>query len=303
MKINKLIIIYAILVVLLFGCSNGEKNQKEIKIEDKAPDSLKELSGGIDDIFKTLGDIERLATGIKYPKEKEEPEASEPGSNSQGQQGSEQGKASNSSGGGGSNEQGQDQGGQESQQGKGQQEESLEEKKQKEIDTNWQTINDKLDEIHPHWNSFETESQKKGATKEVRDNFKNAFNKMTKAIEDKDIVGIYDYGSQALRNLKPMYDLYLDDIGGDVSALKYAAYQGYIRATINDLEGAQKALKNKEENINTIRLKLKEDEKEKEKVEKINLALTDFIDSLDENSRMLFMIKKDVLIENIKALE
>ncbi|NLL80853.1 MAG: hypothetical protein GX231_00950 [Tissierellia bacterium] len=297
MKINRIKIIYVLLILVLVGCNSQEKKQEEIKIEDKAPDSLKELSSGIDDIFKSLGDIERLSLGIKLPKEDKKPKKDESSSSGQ----SDQEESSGGSEGGSGGQEGQ--ASQESTQGQEQKEGTIEEKKQKEIDSSWQTINAKLDEIHPYWNSFETESQKKGTSKEVRDKFKNAFNKMTKAIEDKNIVEIYDYGSQAIRNLKPMYDLYLDDIGGDLSVLKYAAYQGYIRAVINDLEGALEALSNKEENINTVKLKLKEDEEEKEKVEKINLALTDFKDSIGENSRMLLMIKKDVLIENIKALE
>lgn len=45
------------------------------------------------------------------------------------------------------------------------------------------------------------------------------------------------------------------------------------------------------------------EEKEKEQVEKIKMALDDFKNSLSEKSRMLNMIKKDVIIQNLKELE
>lgn len=73
LKINRIKIIYVLLILVLVGCNSQEKKQEEIKIEDKAPDSLKELSSGIDDIFKSLGDIERLSLGIKLPKEDKKP--------------------------------------------------------------------------------------------------------------------------------------------------------------------------------------------------------------------------------------
>ncbi|WFA10278.1 hypothetical protein [Tissierella sp. Yu-01] len=314
MKKSKLIIIYAILLLVLFGCGGGEEKgqQQEIKSKDKAPDSLKDLSSGMDDILKSLSDIERLSLDIPLSedgeKKQEKPGEEQPPG---GGQGGNQEKQSSDGGGqegqgqGGQQSQGggqQDQQGQQGQQGQEQQKQTPDEKKNEQIKSKWEEIQKKLDEIHPHWNSFEAEGQKKGATKEAGDNFETSFNKMTKAIEAKNIIEIYDYTSQSLSNLKPFYDLYLDDIGGDLSLLKYAAYQGYTRALLGDLEGAANALSNREENINKIRLKLT-DEKEKENVEKITLSVSDFKDSLAENSRMLFMIKKDIVIENIKALE
>jgi hypothetical protein len=301
LKKSKLIIIYVILLLLLFGCGK-EKGQQEIKPKDKAPNSLKELSKGIDDILGSLGEIERLMLDIPLPegedKKQEKPQQPAGGEQQGGGQGDNEEKQGSESNG----DQDQGQEGQQQQQSQAKQQEDPEKKKQEEIKNKWDEIQKKLDEIHPHWNSFEAEGQKKGATKEAGEKFEAALNKMTKAIEVKSIIEVYDYASQSIANLKPFYDLYLDDIGGDLSVLKHSAYQGYIRALIGDLDSAKKVLSDKEENINRIRLKLT-DEKEKEKVEKITLALADFRDSLEEDSQMLFMIKKDVVIENIKALE
>lgn len=300
MKKNKVILIYVLLLLVLIGCKK-EENPSNFKPKDKAPESLTKVSSGIDEILKSVSDIERLALNIPLPKkeeaaaQKQDPNAT-PSGGSQGSQGDQkqQGQESKSSG-------GEQSGG--SQESKGQEaDKSKEDLKQEEIKKSWDKIQNKLDEIHPQWNTFEAEGQKKGATKEAEDKFETAFNKMTKSIEDKKIIEIYDYASQSLANLKPLFDLYLDEVGGDISILKYAAYKGYTEAIQGDLEAAKKVLSDREENINIIRLKMTEED-EKQKVEKVSLSLVDFKDSLAENSRMLFMIKKDIIIENLKALE
>lgn len=309
MRTNKLIIICAILLLGLLGCTNENKNE-EIKAADKAPSSANELTGGIDGILSTVGEIERLALDIISPEEEEKPtekpssgKESGGGDSAEGGQGSGNGGGEGESSGQEGNAQGEGSSGESSTQDPEKEEQEKEQKKEKELESKWQSINSKIEEIHSHWNELEAEVQKKGAPKEARDKFKDTFNMMTKAIEDQNIVEIYNYASQALLNLKPMYDLYLDDIGGDLTALRHAAYQGYSKAINGEPSVAHSVLSNKEDSLNTIRLKLGDDEKEKEKVEKVNLSLMDFRDSLDQNSRMLFMIKKDIVIENIKALE
>ena len=216
MKKSKIIIIYAILLLVLFGCGGQEKGQQqEIKSKDKAPDSLKDLSSGMDDILKSLSDIERLSLNIPLSededKKQEKPGQEQPsggGEQGGGQQGDNQEKQSSDGGGqegqegqggqGQGGQQGQGQGGQQGQQGQEQQKQDPNEKKNEEIKSKWEEIQKKLDEIHPHWNSFEAEGQKKGATKEAGDKFEASFNKMTKAIEKKNIIEIYDYASQSL---------------------------------------------------------------------------------------------------------
>ena len=299
MRKRKKVLIVIILLLFLIGCTKDE-GQPEIKSKDKAPDSLQELSLGITDILNSIGDIERLTLNIPLA-EKEEDKAKQ-------QEQSEEPKQEENTEQSQSSSESQSGGGQEQQSG-GQQETKPEdpkkaeiEKREKEIKSSWESIEKKLEEIHPQWNSFEVEGLKKGTTKEVMDKFETAFNKMTKSIEAKNIIEIYDYASQSFLNLKPIFDLYLDEIGGDVSVIRHAAYQGYIKALQGDIEGANTVLSNKEENINKIRLKMTKDE-DKDAIEKISLSLADFKDSLPENSRRLFMIKKDIIIENIKAIE
>ncbi|TJX14022.1 hypothetical protein E9840_07035 [Tissierella creatinini] len=307
MKLRKFLLIYVILFLILVGCKQNN-NQPSIKPKDKAPESLNSLAKGIDDILKKVGDIEKLSLDIpldegeskKQPEQGASPEANNQGQEGQGQGSGQDGEEESKNGGGSQKESGNQQG-EATQEAKDKNKALSPDNKKEEIDKKWNEAEIKIEEIHPHWNSFEAEGQKKGLTKETADAFESSFNKMTKSLENRNIPEIYDYASQALLRLKPIYDLYTEDMGGDVSAIKYAAYQAYYRTGKGDLEGASKVLTEREANINQIRLKLKEDKKDR--VDKVNLSLLDFKDSLVENSRRLFMIKKDIIINNLKELE
>ena len=307
MKRRKTLLIYVILLLVLVGCTQ-EKSQSNIKPKDKAPESLSSLSTGIDDLLTTVGDIEKLSLNIPLlEKDKDKPkEAQSSEGGQQGQEGGESGQG----GGSGEGESKQQESKQESSQSNTQEEGSGQEekdkpltpdKRQEEIDKKWNEAQTKIEEIHPHWNSFEAEGQKKGLTREAAEAFEASLNKMTKSLEDKNIPEIYNHSSQAFLKLKPIYDLYTEDFGGDVSAIKYAAYQAYYRTGLGDFKGASKVLSERDENINQVRLKIEEDKKDK--VDKVNLSLMDFKESLVEKSRRLFMIKKDIIINNLKELE
>jgi len=316
LKRNISIILFITISLLITGCGNGNNNATEFSKKDKAPSSLKDVSSGIDDILNSIGSIERLTLDIPLTKEEEERKQRE--AEAEGQQGGESGSQSQggqeteSGGGEGEGEEGQSEGGQEEQSGsnqssgsnqpQGNKQQQEEQKKQEDIKKEWENVEKKLEDIHQHWNSFEVEGQKKGATKEQGDKFESALNKLTTSVEKENVFDIYDYSRQAYANLKPLYDLYVDDIGGDVSMLKSMTYETYLRAVQGDKQGALSSSENKDEYINKIRLKLTKDE-EKDALEKISLSLSDFREGLTENSRRLFMIKKDTIIRNIKEIE
>src|SRR5690554_3584212 len=90
--------------ILLFKCMKNE-NPTEFKKKDKAPESLANLTKGIDEILVSVGEIERINLNIQGKKKEEDKEQKQ-----QGDQSATQGKGQ---------EQGQDQG-QEGGQGQGQ---------------------------------------------------------------------------------------------------------------------------------------------------------------------------------------
>jgi hypothetical protein len=296
-----ILLIISLFVVLLFGC-NRENTQTEYKPKDKAPRSLRELSAGIDDILNKVDEIEKLNLNIPS---KEQQQQSQVNPSSQSESNRQNGTSGSDGGDGGSNQgersndESQGESGQQQQQ-TGKQQKPL--SKEEMIKNSWDGMQLKLEGIHTNWNNYEAEGMKKGLTQEASDKFETSLNSLTKAVENKNIIEIYDSASNSYLNLKPFYDLYQDEISGDIYTIRYAANQAYLKAVQGDLEGAINLLNGREENINKIRLKQEEDE-DPERVEKISLSLADFRKALEENSRHLFMIKKDVILENLRNVE
>ena len=167
----------------------------------------------------------------------------------------------------------------------------------------WQDIDISLENIYLGWSYYEGKGIKKGATKDKVVEIKDSINKMTKAVELRDIINIYEYGSQSLLNLKPFFNLYKDDYRGEICDLKYATYKYYIKAVTGDKESALSALDTKEENINRIRILIGDDEKKTDVLEKVNNQLQNLNLSLEEDSKRVYILEKDTLIHNLQALE
>lgn len=257
------LVIYVILLLVLSGCQKNPP-QSGIKPKDKAPESIGKLTTGIDGLLSLVGDIEKIKMDIPLQQKEEEKKSQEQGDEDQSTQGQMGGSQQDQGGNQNPGQEGnQSQGGERNGsngESKKPEEETPEKMKNEDIKKKWDEIEQELEKIHESWNVFQVEGQKKGASKDAEDKFETAFNKMTKAVEAENIPEIYDYASQAINNLKPLFDLYQEEIGGDVSTLKYAAYQGYLRAIQGDISSAKKVLSNKEESINKIRLKLTKDE-------------------------------------------
>lgn len=83
--------------------------------------------------------------------------------------------------------------------------------------------------------------------------------------------------------------------------LKYVAYGAYLKAIQGKIDEAKELLSGRDENINRIKLKLTKEE-DQAKVERLALSIMGFKDALGENSPILYMIKRDVIIESIKDL-
>jgi hypothetical protein len=171
----------------------------------------------------------------------------------------------------------------------------------------WDSIDKNLEKIHSFWDAYEVDRIKKGGTTETGVEFESSINKMTKAVENRNIIDIYDYGSQCYLNLKTFYDLYTDEYKGEVSKIKYMVYRYYLGSLTGNKEEVVKVLKDKDESINKIRIKLEKDgndEKEKmEELDKVAAGLRSLENTLEEDSKRLSIIKKDTIIKSLKLLE
>ena len=98
------------------------------------------------------------------------------------------------------------------------------------------------------------------------------------------------------------FDLYKDEIKGDLSRIKYAIYQAYLIEE-NNIENAKKILDSTGENITRLRQKLGKDKEKVNRLDKLSLAIEDMKQSLNEDNKKLLELKRDIVINNIKLLE
>ena len=289
-----------IIILFITGCKSSKKQESKFQKMDKAPDSLGDISDDIQDILKNIEKIETVLDGTdiedaKYKEQEEkEKEKEKEQSQDQGQEKKEEEDSKGKSG---------DSSSDTSEESKGQDKNKpkLLDKDERLLKT-WEEVDKKIESVHKKWNIYEVEGMKKGLTMDNSNKFEESLNAMTKSIEKRSIIEIYDYSSQSMLNLAPMFDLYKDEIKGDINRIKYAAYQSYLKTIENNPIEAANLLKNSEENINKIRLKLDKKDGKVNILDKVGLSVADARKSLEENSRKLNRIKRDIIIDNLEEL-
>lgn len=300
-------IIYIFILLVLVGCKRQPHYQNTIKKKEFAPKSLNELSKEIETIMDSVGNIEKASLGIDLKdieKKEEKDEVNKENEN----------KSEEKDG-----EDGQGNGQQNTQQDEGQSSQEFTEKenrandklakeqmKNQIIEIEWNKVDKKLEKIYSLWNEYGTEGLKKGATDENSQEVEDTLNKLVKGVEDREIFIVYNYGSRSLKALAPYYNLYRDEIGGEVLSLKHMVYQYYINTVKESRNTAEMHISSSEEYINKIRLKW-EDEKDKtdkkQDIDEVAFAFKNLSNSLAGDSRRALLLKKDTLIKNLNSLE
>ena len=297
------IIVLLIVLLTISGCNSNKNNISEIKTLDKAPEGLVDINKEISKILKDNGNIERIGLDIEILDdggESDKGDQQEEGSQSEE---APAGSTEESSQGGGENEAGGSKGASHGSSSHGSEDGSPEEKKQDMSEQIWSSMDKSLEELYYNLLSYENDAIKTGASTERIVQLKDSINKLVKGVEERNVVHIYDHGSQSLLFLKPFYDLYKDDYRGEISDLKHSIYQYYLKAISGNKEEAKNVLDGKDENINKIRLLIGEDDKKLKELDKISTSFDSIGISLDENSKRVLILEKDTLIKNLESLE
>lgn len=300
-KIDLYILVIFILF-LLAGCRS--RNSQEVKLEKKemAPPTLVSVARKIQEILTTAEEVEKLIDGT-YLEEKSLREERQKSDQSRSSSEKTSSQGSSGEGQGGNQNQETNQGNENKPESLEEKNKEEEEKRQEKIIQNWQSMSKKIKSVHEDWNSYETEEKKGSISLEKIDQFRNSINNLTKSIEEKDVMKVYEYGSQSFLNLSPMFDLYKDDLGGEVNKIKHGVYLAYLRFVEDRILQGTNILKQLENSINNIKLKIGEDKDKIKIVDKINAAIEDMEKAMKEDSLKLIRIKRDIIIDNLMDLE
>lgn len=283
MKNFKIYIILLFIILFLTGCKAEKKQTSKIQKKDRAPSSLSDISQGIQDILKEIEDIEKNLDGTDIKnnetknKEKEEQQDQNEDKNNKDETNAKEDEK------------------------KDKNKDKVLNRDDKLIDI-WIKIDKKTEDIHNKWNLYEVEGIKKGISMEITDKLEGSLNSLTKSIEERNIANIYDYGSQSMLAISPIFHMYMDEIKGNINKIKYFVYQSYLKAVEGKNKEAWGLLENLGEDINQIRLKLEKDEEKIKILDKSNLSIGDMQKALKEKSIKLYRIKKDIIIKNLDEL-
>ncbi len=291
MKKIKWNILLIIIIFTLSGCKTTKNQTVKIEKKDRAPKSLGSISKGLQDILNGTEKIESILNGTDYEVEKAQLEKAKEEEKAKSERIIEVKNETK----------GETQSGSESQGAKGKEEIKPQDKDEKLLKT-WEDIDKKIEQAHEEWNKYEVEGVKKGIATDKMEKFKDSLNALTKSIEDKRVLGIYDYGSQSMSNLAPMFEAYKDEIGGEINKIKYSAYQSYLKALEGKDTEAADMLKDLDNETNKIRLKLDKNDSRIKILDNINLSISDMKKALKEKSMKLTKIKKDIIIKSLEEL-
>lgn len=285
-----------ILIVSLFltACMN-RSNDKSTKIEQKerAPKALVKVADGIDELLSSVDKIVELEelSETEFKAQTEAGKKDEEKSKEESNKSSEEEK---------NQEQGQEQ---------AKEQEGQKKKEDKEITKDeilfmkWKEVDQKLEQIHKDWNSYEVESRQKGVNSEKANEFKKHLNAFTIAVENRKVEEIENMGSRAINSLAVFFDLYKDEIRGDLSRIKYSIHQAFIEGEKGNKNAAKNLLTKTEDYTSRIRQKLENHDEKIKDLDRLSLAAADMKMALDDSNKKLLKIKRDIALDNIKSLQ
>lgn len=273
-----------LIILIGTGCKMEKKQTSKIEKKEKAPSSLSEISQGLQDLLKDVEEIEKILDGTSIEQKESQMKEEEAAKQEKAKEGKDEEDTKSKD---------------EEKEQKDKPENSNKDNKLIEV---WINIDKKIEEIHNKWNLYEVEGIKKGIDVNGREELEEALNSLTKSIEERNIVNIYYHGSESMLQLSPIFNIYKDEIKGNINKIKSFVYQSYLKAIEGRRRDAENLLKDLGEDINQIRVKIEEEEEKIKILDKTNLSIEDMKKSLNENSIQLYRIKKDIIIKNLDEL-
>ena len=280
-RYNKYIVLL-LLFLFLTGCKAEKEKEAKIEKKDKAPSSISDFSQGLQEILSDAEEIERVLddSDIKMNEEKfkEAKKDKEDDNNSKKEEDKEKDKEKD-------------------------EEMQAEKEKTNKLLEIWTDMDKKIEDIHNKWDLYGVDAMKKGISINEKEKLEEKLNSLTKAIEERNIINVYEYGSQTMFELQPLFQLYKDEIKGSTNKIRYYTYQSYLKAMEGRNTQAQNLLEDLSQDLNEIRTKLEKDEDKVKILDRLKLSVDSMKVGLKEKSLKLYRIKKDIIIKNINELE
>jgi len=294
-NIKKFIVIMGVIgIITLAFCGCGKKS-KEPKAEQQShqeeqkseeiPKQLTELEENIEKIFKSL---EGPSVSMKDEEGKNGSESSH---------GQDKGSEGEHGGEGGESQGSESEGEQKSKDG--QQKQSAQQKPQQKDP--WKEITPIINDMHYKWNSYMPEAAKKGANKELIDNFSNALNNLTNTVTNKNKTETLMAASNLYSNIPDFYSLYKTGTSPEIKRIRHYSRNAILNAMTENWEQAEKDINKLKDSWSLFKNTIPGDNEENSS--KLDFSIYELEKVIKEKNQSLTDIKGRVTLSNIQALE
>ncbi|WP_157048959.1 hypothetical protein [Syntrophomonas palmitatica] len=255
----------------------------------KTPSGAKDILKEID---KIISELDKKTKAVKMPMF-----ATQGQMTAQGGQGQDSSQSDGSQGGSGQSD-GKQAESQKQSQGSGQ---GKTQGKEQQPGMKYQAETMSLLKIHESWNSLEPEAAKAGMSSTSRDDFEQELDKLTASISEQKLEESLISAIELYKKFSDLIQIFSMSIPPDYFQVKYEAMAAMAFAAQQDWEQASAHITNIQDPWN--RLKVQSQKASQDILMKTDFAVTDLENAVNSKQLSLVIIKGDILMKNLKALE
>ena len=165
----------------------------------------------------------------------------------------------------------------------------------------WQTLAEKLKDIHKNWNRIESEAIKAGLTVAERKKFEAGMENLTMAISQKDEMNSLKAAIELYGQYASLAKVFKSSIPADYYRTKYEILSAGIEAMGGEWDKAVERMPLLKESWNSFKTQVKV--KDEKLLSRSDLSMDDFEAAVAGKNKELLLIKTEIVLENLKQIE
>lgn len=293
-KYSRLLILITIVVIVLSSC--GQKSQEPSVQQQQASQESEKVPEQLSSIENSL---ERVIKELNGPSLADEEK--EAGQNKGGQeQSQEESKKDEESTGGSEKESG---GGKEEkkQEDSKQENNASQQKPAPQPPDPWQKISPIINSLHYQWNAYLPMAIKKGANKQLVENFSGALNNLTNAIIAKNATNTLMAASSSYAFIPDFYLLYKTENSPEIKRIRHYIRNSMLNAMTGNWEKAESDLNNLKSSWSICKNIVQKEQQDN--ASKLDFSIYELERVIKEKNQPLVDIKGRVALSNVKELD
>lgn len=295
-KITFTLITFITGAIVLTSC--GQKSQSpdiqqqqyQISQEaDKAPDQLKSIENNVEQIIKAFNGPAVLEekpqsgmgqdSGQSGRSEKESSKKDEKSESDQGSEGKDQATAN--------------------QEGKKDQE--AQESQPPAPQAPWEAAAPMINSLHYQWNAYFPMAIKKGASKQLVDNFSNALNSLTSTILSKNATNTLMAASSLYACIPDFYSLYKTEASPEIKRIRHYIRSSMLNATTGNWAQTETDVNNLKSSWSLYKNTIQKDQQDN--ATKLDFSIYELEKVIREKNQPLIDIKGRIALSNVQAMD